>query len=316
MLSDSQTTEKSAIHAAGLRKVFGGVVAVDGLDLAVKAGEIFGLVGPDGAGKTTTMRMLAGILDPSGGQAEVSGFDVLRQPEEVKRRIGYMPQRFSLYGDLTVEENLKFFARIYAVPESLRVRREAELLEFSRMAPFRRRLAQHLSGGMKQKLALACTLMHTPEVLFLDEPTTGVDPVSRRDFWKILYSLLKEGVTLFVSTPYMDEAERCNRVALIDRGRITICDTPDGLKQRMRGELLELVAEPLRDAREALTGHPALLGQQVFGDRLHLWVENAESAETAIRATLTAKKVTIIDLRRIAPGLEDVFISLAGKEKG
>ena len=313
MPPDSATVPSYAIRTAGLRKVFGDEVAVAGLDLQVNAGEIFGLVGPDGAGKTTTMRMLVGILDPSGGQAEVAGFDVLRQPEQVKLRIGYMSQRFSLYGDLTVEENLKFFARIYHVPEAQRKQREAELLEFSRLTPFRKRLTQHLSGGMKQKLALACTLMHTPAVLFLDEPTTGVDPVSRRDFWKILYNLLKEGVTLFVSTPYMDEAERCNRVALLDHGRVTLCDTPDGLKRRMRGELLELVAAPLRDAREALTGHPALLGLQVFGDRLHLWVEHAEAAEDTIRAILAEKQIAVVDLRPIAPGLEDVFISLAGK---
>ena len=308
------TTEQWAIRADGLCKLFGRETAVDGLDLAVRSGEIFGLVGPDGAGKTTTMRMLAGILDPTDGQAEVAGFNVRRQPEEVKRRIGYMSQRFSLYTDLTVEENLKFFAKIYGVAEDVRKRREAELLAFSRLEPFRQRLTQNLSGGMKQKLALACTLMHTPTVLFLDEPTTGVDPVSRRDFWRILYELLKEGVTLFVSTPYMDEAERCNRVALMDRGRITLCDTPDNLKRRMHGELLEVIAEPLRAAREALANHPALLGMQVFGNRLHLWVRDAATGEAAIRAALTERQVQVVDIRAITPGLEDVFISLASRE--
>lgn len=310
MTDNNPTTERYAIRAHGLRKSFGGVAAVDGIELAVREGEIFGLVGPDGAGKTTTMRMLCGILDPDEGEMAVAGFDVRNQPEEVKRRIGYMPQRFSLYGDLTVAENLYFSARIYGVPHAERLQRERELLAFSRLEPFRDRLAQHLSGGMKQKLALACTLMHTPSVLFLDEPTTGVDPVSRRDFWRILYELVQDGVTLFVSTPYMDEAERCNRVALIDKGRVILCDTPDGLKRRMRGELLEVIAEPLREASGAVAGLPGVLGAQVFGERLHLWVEDAARGEAVVRAALTACKLTITSIRRAEPGLEDVFISI------
>ncbi|MHB0939621.1 MAG: ABC transporter ATP-binding protein [Armatimonadota bacterium] len=314
MTDNSSTTERYAIRAQGLRKTFGGLAAVDGLDLAVREGEIFGLVGPDGAGKTTTMRMLCGILDPDAGEMEVAGFDVRKRPEEVKRRIGYMSQRFSLYGDLTVGENLYFSARIYGVPHQERIKRERELLGFSRLEPFRDRLAQHLSGGMKQKLALACTLMHTPPVLFLDEPTTGVDPVSRRDFWRILYELVQEGITLFVSTPYMDEAERCNRVALIDKGRIILCDTPDRLKRRMRGELLEVIADPLREASDAVAGLPGVLGAQVFGERLHLWVEDAAKGEEAVRAALTGKKITIINIRRAEPGLEDVFISVISNQ--
>ncbi len=304
-------TDEFAIQAAGLRKEFGALTAVDGVDIQVKEGEIFGLVGPDGAGKTTIMRMLVGILDPTAGGASVAGYDVIKHPEEVKAHIGYMPQRFSLYGDLTVAENLYFFARIYRVPRAERQRREAELLEFSRLGPFRTRLAQHLSGGMKQKLALACTLIHTPNVLFLDEPTTGVDPVSRRDFWKILYDLLKLGVTLFVSTPYMDEAERCNRVALMSKGKIIRCDTPDGLRSRMRGELLEVVAEPVREAKALLETLDGVLGVQVFGDRLHLWVEDAVRGETAVTAALAARGIALAGLRRTEPGLEDVFISMA-----
>jgi len=190
------------------------------------------------------------------------------------------------------------------------LKRERELLGFSRLEPFRDRLAQNLSGGMKQKLALACTLMHTPPVLFLDEPTTGVDPVSRRDFWRILYELVQDGVTLFVSTPYMDEAERCNRVALIDKGRIILCDTPDGLKRQMHGELLEVIAEPLREANDLIAGLPGVLGVQVFGERLHLWVEDAAAGEQVVRAALTAHKLTVTGIRRAAPGLEDVFISV------
>lgn len=316
MTDNSSTTERYAIRAHSLRKTFGGLPAVDGLDLSIREGEIFGLVGPDGAGKTTTMRMLCGILDPDDGEMEVAGYDVRKQPEQVKRRIGYMSQRFSLYGDLTVAENLYFSARIYGVPRDERQRRERELLGFSRLEPFRDRLAQHLSGGMKQKLALACTLMHTPSVLFLDEPTTGVDPVSRRDFWRILYELVQDGVTLFVSTPYMDEAERCNRVALIDRGRVILCNTPDGLKRRMRGELLEVIAEPLREANDIIAGLPGVLGVQVFGERLHLWVEDAAAGEEAVRAALTGQQISVISIRRAEPGLEDVFISvIAGGER-
>jgi len=312
----AQATEDGyAIRAKGLRKSFGDVVAVDGLELEVKKGEIFGLVGPDGAGKTTTMRLLTGIMNPDAGQAEVAGFDVFRQPEALKPHIGYMPQRFSLYGDLTVAENLYFFAKVYHVPDSERIQREKELLAFSRLEPFRKRLGQHLSGGMKQKLALACTLIHTPKVLFLDEPTTGVDPVSRRDFWKILYSLLKEGVTLFVSTPYMDEAERCNRVALMDKGRIVICDTPDALKQRMRGELLEVIAEPLRTAKQIIASLPGVLEVQVFGDRMHVWVEDAAKAQPLLTAALSEKGIGVEGLRRTVPGLEDVFISLVAGGK-
>jgi len=299
-----------AIRARGLRKRFGGLTAVDGIDLEAKPGEILGLVGPDGAGKTTTMRMLCGILDPTEGEAEVAGYDVRKQPEQVKRRIGYMPQRFSLYADLTVSENILFFANIYHVPRAERIRREQELLEFSRLGPFRTRLAGDLSGGMKQKLALACTLIHTPTVLFLDEPTTGVDPVSRRDFWKILYSLLREGVTLFVSTPYMDEAERCNRVALMDRGRLLLCDTPEALRLRMKGDLLEIVAEPQRQAKEVLSALPDVLGVQVFGDRLHVWVLDAADDEPALLAALSQRRIAVTSCRRVLPGIEDVFVSV------
>jgi len=308
--STRPTGHHLAIRASGLRKEFGGAAAVDGVDLEVRPGEIFGLVGPDGAGKTTTMRMLCGILDATAGGAEVAGFDVARRPEEVKRRIGYMPQRFSLYGELTVAENIAFFASIYHVPRRERMQREKELLEFSRLAPFRNRLAQNLSGGMKQKLALTCTLIHTPTVLFLDEPTTGVDPVSRRDFWKILYSLLHEGITLFISTPYMDEAERCNRVALLSKGRVLQCDSPETLKQQMRGDLLEIIAEPQRQAKEVLSAHPKALGVQVFGDRLHVWVRQAEPDEPALLAALGARGIRVTSSRPTAPGLEDVFVSL------
>ncbi len=304
-----------AIRVAGLCKKFDGITAVDGAGFEVEKGEIFGLLGPDGSGKTTLIRLLCGILDADGGEAEVAGFDVLRKPEKVKRRIGYMSQRFSLYEDLTVGENLRFFANLYGVTGGRRKERERELMEFSRLEPFRDRLAGRLSGGMKQKLALSCTLIHTPEILFLDEPTTGVDPVSRRDFWKILYDLLREEVTLFVSTPYMDEAERCRRVALMDRGRILECDTPAGLKKSMKGQILEVIAEPRRKAREILGSVPGILGIQVFGDRLHVRVEEMESCEGKVKEALDEAGVEILSCRRVGHGLEDVFISRLEEER-
>jgi ABC-2 type transport system ATP-binding protein len=299
-----------SILTAGLARSFGPVRALDGVDLEVRQGEIFGLVGPDGAGKTTLMRILCGILDPDAGEARVAGFDVASRPEEVKRRIGYMSQRFSLYGDLTVGENLRFHANLHGVTGALRGEREAELLHASRLEPFRRRLAQDLSGGMKQKLALCCTLVHTPRILFLDEPTTGVDPVSRRDFWRILYALLRGEVTIFVSTPYMDEAERCRRVALMDRGRIILCDTPEGIRGRLSGEMVEVVAEPLGAAREALAAVGCVRGVQTFGDRLHVAVDDACRDEPPVRAALAARGVQLRSLRPVRPSLEDVFISL------
>ncbi len=302
------------VEAHELRRQFGAVSAVAGLDLSVAPGEIFGLVGPDGAGKTTTIRMLCSVLAPTAGEARVAGFDVLRQPEQVKRRIGYMPQRFSLYGDLTVAENLAFFARIYHVPKAERIAREQRLLEFSRLGPFRDRQAQHLSGGMKQKLALSCALLHTPTVLFLDEPTTGVDPVSRRDFWRILYALLRDGVTIFISTPYMDEAERCGRVALMAAGRVLTCDTPEGLKGRMEGDLLEVIAAPQREAQAVLAAAPEARGVQVFGDRLHVWVGEAERDAPRLSQTLSSRGLRVESLRPIAPSLEDVFVSLVTGE--
>lgn len=305
--------QDNAITVTGLRKKFSTVTAVDGVDFAVRPGEIFGLVGPDGAGKTTTMRLLTGLIDPDDGAMQVAGFDVRRQAEAMKRYIGYMPQRFSLYGDLTVAENLRFFATIYHVPRAERMARQQRLLAFSRLEPYLNRQAQFLSGGMKQKLALACVLMHTPRVLFLDEPTTGVDPVSRRDFWKILYTLLQEGVTLFVSTPYMDEAERCTRVALMNQGRIVLCDTPAKLKEHMPGEILEVIVEPLHQAKTLLQAVPGVLDVQVFGDRLHVQVASAGETVPVITSALSVEGITLSNVHQVEPSLEDVFVSLLGK---
>jgi ABC-2 type transport system ATP-binding protein len=300
----------SVIRCTGLRRTFDDLVAVEGLDLQIAAGEIFGLVGPDGAGKTTTMRMLAGILSPSGGSAQVAGFDVAREAERLKEHLGYMSQCFGLYPDLTVMENIEFYADIYGVPRREFAARAERLLGFSNLAPFTQRLAGNLSGGMKQKLGLACALIHTPRVLFLDEPTNGVDPVSRRDFWRILYQLVREGVTIFVSTAYLDEAERCNRLALLHQGRLLGLGTPDEVKTLMPGALLEVrTAAPRRTAallREQLTG--AAVG--LFGDRVHVAVPDSAAAEAAMRRLLAAAGLDLQSIRLIEPSLEDVFVSV------
>lgn len=229
----------SAIKAVGLRREFGPVVAVDRLDIDVREGEIFGLVGPDGAGKSTTMRLLTGILEPTKGEAWVCGKHIVREAEDLKELIAYMPQRFGLYEDLSVLENINFYADVFCVKKADRSSVIDKLLGFSGLLPFKQRLAGNLSGGMKQKLGLACALIHTPRILFLDEPTNGVDPVSRRDFWQILYGLLKEKVTIFLSTSYLDEAERCKRVALMHKGKFLQCDTPDVIKKQRSRKTLE-----------------------------------------------------------------------------
>ena len=238
--------ENSFISLNNLTRKFGAVTAVDGLNLKIARGEIFGLVGPDGAGKTTTLRMLCGLMDPTSGEARVAGFDVVKQTTEVKDRIGYMAQRFGLYGDLTVGENMEFYADLFGIDATERKRMLPELLRMTRMEPFIGRPAAKLSGGMKQKLALMCTLLHHPEVLFLDEPTNGVDPVSRRDFWIILKQLVKDGMTLFVSTAYMDEAERCDRVGLMSNGKMLVCDTPEALKKLVTFDCYEFECDDLR----------------------------------------------------------------------
>lgn len=298
---------QTAIQASGLGRAFGEMWAVRGLDLEVKRGEIFGLVGPDGAGKTTTMRLLTGILAASEGSATVAGFSIQGGEEEIKSRISYMSQRFGLYGDLSVEENLRFYADLYEVPRREREPLEERLLGFSNLTPFRKRLARDLSGGMKQKLGLACALIHKPEILFLDEPTNGVDPVSRRDFWRILYAMLKEGVTIFVSTAYLDEAERCTRVGLMHRGRLIQCDTPQKLKEGIPGLLLELETEQPRVAREALAGQLGWNRISLFGGKLHLYAgDEAEAAQA--RGILQQAGIAVLAEKAITPTLEDVFI--------
>ncbi len=300
----------SIIHATGLRRCFGDGVAVAGLDLEVAAGEIFGLVGPDGAGKSTTMRMLTGILPPTAGAAQVAGCDVLRNPEGLKEHIGYMSQRFGLYPDLTVIENIDFYADIYGVPSRDRAARIDRLLGFSNLTPFRHRLAGNLSGGMKQKLGLACALIHTPRVLFLDEPTNGVDPVSRRDFWRILYQLVREGVTIFVSTAYLDEAERCNRLALLHQGRLLGLGTPDEVKQLMPGALLEVRTSAPRRTAALLRGQLRDATVGLFGDRVHVATRDAAAIERQTRSLIAAAGFDLHSIRPIAPSLEDVFVAV------
>ncbi|HOK46067.1 MAG TPA: ABC transporter ATP-binding protein, partial [Bryobacteraceae bacterium] len=261
------------IRAENLTRRFGALTALDRFNVEVARGEIFGLVGPDGAGKTTTARLLCGLLDPTEGRVEVAGYDVARDPDAVKDRIGYMAQRFGLYADLTVEENMRFYADLFGVTGEERDRLMVRLLRMTRMEPFRNRQAGKLSGGMKQKLALMCTLLHHPQVLFLDEPTSGVDPVSRRDFWAILYELVKGGLTVFITTAYLDEAERCNRVGLIDRGRLIRCDSPRALKTSLPEKCYEVDAPDRRAARETLRAIPGVLSVEPSGDKLHVFLD-------------------------------------------
>ena len=301
-----------ALELQSVSKKYGDRTAVDNVSLSVEKGEMFALVGPDGAGKTSIIRMLCGITLPSSGSLSVLGYDVLRQPEEVKKRIGYLSQRFSLYGDLTVDENIEFFAEIHGV-RNFHARRN-ELLEFTRLTPFRDRFADKLSGGMKQKLALVCTLIHPPEIIFLDEPTTGVDPVSRRDFWKVLSSLLKSGITILMTTPYLDEAERCNRVALMNGGRILMTDTPQGLKKVMKGEIVEIISADIRRVYSLLKGSTLVQEVQAFGDRVNVLMQHANEEMPAVAAFLQVHGVTITGWRMVEPSLENVFISLLSEQ--
>jgi ABC-2 type transport system ATP-binding protein len=299
-----------AIETEGLTRRFKKVVAVDQLSLGIRYGEIFGLVGPDGAGKTTTIRLLCAIMNPTSGSAKVAGFDTVKEAEEIKRRIGYMAQRFNLYGDLSVMENLNFFADIFAVSGEVRAQRIDQLLAFARLTGFKDRRAAQLSGGMQKKLALACTLIHEPELLFLDEPTTGVDPVSRREFWDILSDLHLRGVTLFVSTPYMDEAERCSRVGLMFEGEMIVCDEPEKVKDLISGELIEIRPDDLRRARDIVGQMEGVLEIQTYGDLLHVFVDSVERRLGEVEKQLQRQGIAVSGLRPTRPRMEEAFISL------
>lgn len=304
-----------AIRIEGLSKSFGNLKAVDGLTLAVAEGEIFGLVGPDGAGKTTVMRLLTAILEPTAGEAWVAGHHITREAEAVKEDIGYMSQRFGLYPDLTVIENIEFYADIYGVPSRGRSEKIARLLAFSNLTPFQKRLAGNLSGGMKQKLGLACALIHTPKVLFLDEPTNGVDPSSRRDFWRILYQLLAERVTIFISTAYLDEAERANRIGLMHRGKLLAVGAPEEVKQLMRGTIIEIRSTQPRRATTLLRENFARGSVGLFGDRVHVVTQEPEKTAREAERILRAAEVQLGGIRPVEPSLEDVFISVLGEGK-
>jgi len=297
------------IRVQGLKKRFGRVTAVDGLDLGVDEGEMMGLIGPDGAGKTTLLRILCGLFHADAGECRVGGLNVTGEIRAIRSIVGYMPQRFSLYPDLTVSENLRFFADLFQVGSRDREDRMVRLLEFSRLGPFMKRRASALSGGMKQKLALSCTLIHTPRILLLDEPTTGVDPLSRREFWTILNELRSEGVTLLITTPYMDEAARCDRVAFIYKGRILLTGKPEEIAGMYQKTLLEVRCQDNVQAARLLDGEPRLDSIHIFGDRIHVGGSlGADSLEKSIRRCLESGGIRLVSIRKIRAGIEDVFV--------
>ena len=305
---------KAAIEVRNLTKRFGGAAAVGGLTLDCAKGEVFGFVGPDGAGKTTIMRLLAAVMTPDEGSIWIEGVDVVANPEIARSHISYMPQRFGLYEDLTVDENIEFFADLFGIGRRARDERAARLLAASGMTPFRKRRAGQLSGGMKQKLGLTCSLIHTPKVLLLDEPTAGVDPVSRRDFWRILYGLRGEGVAIVIATSYLDEAERCTRLGLLRQGQMLYCDTPAALKRLMAGEIIAITTPKAREARDLLSGCEGVKGAILMGDSVHVVVDDASLRSGELKDALDRAGVAIDEMERIAPSIEDLFVSLLTAE--
>jgi ABC-2 type transport system ATP-binding protein len=298
-----------AIEFANVTKRYGAVEALRGVSFSVAPGEMFGLIGPDGAGKTTAIRALCGLLHVDGGSIRVHGKDPVKDHRAITGAIGYLSQRFSLYGDLSIDENIEFFAEIHGVTD-FRARRD-RLLDMTQLTPFRSRLADQLSGGMKQKLALACTLVHEPQVILLDEPTTGVDPVSRREFWKLLSQFLAQGITIVMSTPYLDEAERCTRIVLLHEGQVLALDEPGALRAMLPGILLEVLVSDPRAALRSLRGPGGVKNAQVFGDRLHVWSDRDSEAEALRAFAEIAARASIqpAGVRVILPSLEDVFIA-------
>jgi len=313
-MSDAASGDDPIVRVEDLAHAFGAVEAVRGVSLSVRRGEMFGLIGPDGAGKTTAIRLLCGLLHADAGTVRVFDRDPVRDHAWVTARVGYLSQRFSLYGDLTIDENIEFFAEIHGV-RNYRTRRDA-LLDMTQLTPFRGRLADRLSGGMKQKLALACTLVHEPELIVLDEPTTGVDPVSRREFWKLLSEFLARGITIVMSTPYLDEAERCGRVALLHEGRTLAVDEPSRLRTLIAGRIVEVMAPGRSDAAALARTLPGVNDVQVFGERLHLTLEGTTDDAVDAVAREIAKTLAGASVRAVPPSLEDVFIAtLARKEQ-
>ena len=307
----TNSVEPISVEVANLVKRFGDFVAVDQINLEVRKGEVFGFIGPNGAGKSTTIRMLCGLLKPTSGRAMVAGFDVSKNPEAVRQNIGYMSQKFSLYNDLTVIENLRLFAGLYSVPQNILQSRIEWALTMANLKGQENLITGTLPGGWKQRLALGCAVLHKPPVIFLDEPTSGVDPITRRQFWDLIHQMAEEGVTVFVTTHYMEEAEYCNRLALIFRGKIVALGTPTELKRdSMKGELLLVECAPLGAAVEALQSAPGVMDAVVFGNALHLVVEDAATAMPLLQKFLVDRKIAVSRMEKIRPSLEDVFVSL------
>jgi len=308
--------EGIAVSMTNLTKTFGDFVAVDKVSIDVKQGEIFGFLGPNGAGKSTTIRILCGLMAPTSGTARVAGFDVATQPEEIKRSIGYMSQKFSLYDDLTVEENIEFFGGVYGVSAEKLAEREEYVLEMAGLTDKRKMMTRLLAGGWKQRLALGCAILHEPPILFLDEPTSGVDPIARRSFWELIYQLSGAGHTIFVTTHYMDEAEYCHRIALMYGGRVIALGSPAELKASLgAGRLLNLETSDLLPSMTALEGKPGLLDIAVFGGGLHVKVDDETRAMETIRAALGAANIQVLRLEHITPSMEDVFVSLIEEQE-
>lgn len=304
----------AAIAVSSLSKRFADFTALRDISFEVKRGEIFGLIGPDGAGKTTILRILSGVMRADRGTVVVDDVDVIHRPDAVRDRISYMPQRFGLYEDLTVDENIRFFAEVFEVPRKLRAERATRMLAASGMSAFRDRLAGQLSGGMKQKLGLTCSLVHAPRVVLLDEPTTGVDPVSRREFWQILYDLRSEGVTIVISTAYFDEAERCDRLALLQGGTVRYCDTPGALRALMPGALIEIPTPQARAARDALSGLVGVYSALMVGDGVHVHVDEPESRKAELAQALRKHGVAYGEMHEVTPNIEDLFVALFGTQ--
>jgi ABC-2 type transport system ATP-binding protein len=306
----------AVVEIENLVKQFGSFCAVDHISLAVKKGEIFGFLGPNGAGKSTTIRILCGLLAPTQGRASVNGFDVATQPELIKKSIGYMSQKFSLYDDLTVEENIEFFSGIYGVAEALRHERRDYVLKMAGLLERRNSLTRELSGGWKQRLALGCAILHQPPILFLDEPTSGVDPIARRNFWDLIYQLSDQGRTVFVSTHYMDEAEYCHRLALMYRGKVIALGTPAALKDQLRSHtLVHLESSDLVGSIKALEGREGILDVAVFGSGLHVRLKPEAQAEALIRQNLENQGIHVDKLEQIPPSMEDVFVAMIEEEE-